>query len=50
MTTGLTPFLLAMMATPRDRLRTASPDKLAARYGIPAGWASFYLSSWLAAS
>jgi hypothetical protein len=48
MTTGLTPFLLAMFRTPDERLAGASPEKLAARYGIPADWARHYLSVWMA--
>lgn len=45
--TGLTPFLLAMMRTPGERLTSADPDKLARKYGIPGEWARFYIGSWV---
>lgn len=34
MTSPLTKFLIALLATPRDRLAKADPEKLAAKYGI----------------
>jgi hypothetical protein len=40
----LTAFLCAMMRAPRADLLRANPDKLAAKYGIPADWARFYLN------
>lgn len=45
--TGLTPFICAMIRTPRDRLAKADPAKLAAKYGIPPDWAAYYLSDWM---
>lgn len=44
--TGLTPFLCAMVKTPADRLATANPDRLAAKYEIRPDWARFYLNAW----
>lgn len=45
--TGLTPFLVAMIRTPDDRLAKADVGKLAAKYGIRDDWAGFYLNTWL---
>lgn len=46
--TGLTPFIVAMIrAAPADVAR-ADPAKLAAKYGIRADHAAFYLSQWRA--
>lgn len=47
MTTGLTPFIIAMMRTPLDRLAGADVSKLASKYEIPAAWAAFYLQQWM---
>jgi len=47
LTTGLTPFLIAMLRTPRAALRNADPAKLAAKYGIRPEWAAWYLSDWI---
>lgn len=44
---GLTPFLLAMIRTPVDRLTRADPARLAAKYEIPADTAAFYLQAWV---
>lgn len=49
MKTGLTPFLVAMMSVPQDRLATADAGKLAKRYGIRADWAAWYLQQWTGA-
>lgn len=46
MTSPLTRFLIAMMATPLDRLANADPTKLAAKYGIRAYHADGYLRLW----
>jgi hypothetical protein len=43
----LTQFLVALMAAPRERLQRADPAKLAAKYGIPADWARYYLNDWM---
>ena len=45
--TGLTPFLLAMLRTPRAALTRADPAKLAAKYDIRPDWAAFYLNDWI---
>jgi len=45
-TTGLTPFLVALMGTPRERLTRANPAKLASKYEIPEDWARYYLNDW----
>lgn len=47
MTTGLTPFILAMMATPPDKLARADPVKVGAKYGVRADWAGFYIREWI---
>ncbi|MEG3086160.1 hypothetical protein [Sphingomonas sp. PB4P5] len=47
MKTGLTPFLSALMRTPRDSLVRANTAKLAAKYGIPEDWARYYLNDWM---
>jgi hypothetical protein len=39
----LTAFLLALLATPSDRLQRADPEKLARKYGISAQHAAGYL-------
>lgn len=39
----LTDFLCEMMHAPRADLLRANPDKLAAKYGIRADWARYYL-------
>lgn len=44
--TGLTAFLVALMAAPRDRLARADPAKLAAKYKINPAWAAWYLDEW----
>ena len=44
MTSPLTRFLIALLATPRDRLAKADPEKLAAKYSIRADWARNYIN------
>ena len=39
----LTAFLIALLATPREKLRRADPARLAAKYGISAAHASGYI-------
>ena len=43
---GLTPFLVALMRTDPAALTRADPVKLAAKYGIRADWARFYIEQW----
>ena len=43
MTSPLTKFLIALLATPRDRLAKADPDKLAQKYGISPAHARGYI-------
>ena len=44
MTSPLTRFLIALMATDPARLAKADPDKLAAKYSIRADWARDYIN------
>lgn len=44
--TGLTPFLVALIRTDPAALTRADPEKLAAKYGIRADWARFYIEQW----
>ena len=43
MTSPLTKFLIALLATPRDRLAKADPEKLAQKYGISPSHARGYI-------
>ena len=45
--TGLQPFIMAMIRAPIANLRTASPEKLAAKYEIPAPTARRFLHHWM---
>lgn len=48
MTFPLTEYLVAMMKAPREALASADPAKLAAKYGVRADWARWYLEQWRA--
>jgi len=45
--TGLTPFILAMMRAPTDKLAGADVARLASKYEIPETTAAAYLAAWL---
>ena len=45
--TGLTPFIVAMMKAPRDKLAGADIAKTAAKYGVREDHARFYIQQWL---
>lgn len=47
MSEGLTPFIIAMMKAPRDKIAGADIGKLAAKYGIREEWARWYIDQWL---
>jgi len=44
---GLTPFILAMMQAPAEKLAGADVAKLAKKYAIPEATAAAYLEQWL---
>ncbi|MEH3121191.1 MAG: hypothetical protein PGN16_04290 [Sphingomonas phyllosphaerae] len=46
--TGLTPFIVAMMHADPTAIARANPAKLAAKYGIRADHAAFYIRQWSA--
>lgn len=45
MKSPLTDFILKVMDTPADKLARANVDKLAAKYGIRADFARFYIQT-----